>query len=105
MISPVNTKDQLIGRLVENRSKLINFGVIRLGIFGSFVRDEVRENSDVDFYVELESASKTFDNFVELSFFLNKITGRKVELITAQSLSKYIGPHILKEVEYVSLAA
>jgi predicted nucleotidyltransferase len=40
---------------------------------------------------------------MDLSFFLENLLGRKVELVTPQSLSKYIGPHILKEVENVSI--
>jgi uncharacterized protein len=46
---------------------------------------------------------KTFDNFINLAFFLEDILGRKVDLITKESLSPYIGPRILQEVEYVSL--
>jgi predicted nucleotidyltransferase len=38
-----------------------------------------------------------------LSFFLEELLGRNVELVTTQSLSKFIGPHILKEVQDVSL--
>lgn len=42
---------------------------------------------------------------MELAFYLQNLLGRKVEIVTPQSLSKYIGPYILKEVEYVTLAA
>ena len=40
---------------------------------------------------------------MDLSFFLEDILGRKVEIVTPESLSKFIGPHILKEVQHVSL--
>jgi predicted nucleotidyltransferase len=40
---------------------------------------------------------------MDLSFFLEDLLGRKVELVTPQSLSKFIGPYILKEVQDVSL--
>ena len=40
---------------------------------------------------------------MDLSFFLEDLFGRKIEMVTQQSLSKYIGPHILKEVENVGL--
>jgi hypothetical protein len=40
---------------------------------------------------------------MDLSFFLEELFGRKVEIVTPQSLSKFIGPHILKEVQHVSL--
>jgi uncharacterized protein len=39
---------------------------------------------------------------MDLSFFLEALLERKVELFTRQSLSKYIGPHILKEVQNIS---
>lgn len=47
----------------------------------------------------------TFDNFMEVSFLLEDLLGRKVELVTPESLSPYIGPHILREVESVDIAA
>ena len=72
-------------------------------MFGSFVRKTASENSDVDLLVDCEPQQKTFDNFMDLSFFLEKISGRKIELVTPQSINKYNGPHILKEVENVNL--
>ncbi len=61
--------------------------------------------SDVDIYVEFAPDAHTFDNFMEPSFFLEELLGRRVELVTPESLSPHIGPHILKEVERVPLAA
>jgi predicted nucleotidyltransferase len=79
--------------------------VSRIGLFGSFVRGEQRPDSDIDLLVEFEVGKKTFDNFMELSFFLEEVLQHKVELITVESLSPYLGPYILKEVEYAALAA
>jgi uncharacterized protein len=42
---------------------------------------------------------------MEVAFLLEKILGRKVELITPEAFSPYIGPHILKEVERVPIVA
>lgn len=105
MNSPVKNKQSLVNLILSNKERIRGFGVQRLGIFGSFVRNEARETSDVDFYVEFIPGKKKFDNFMELGFFLEELTGRKIELITPQSLSPYIGPHILKQVEYVPIAA
>jgi hypothetical protein len=69
------------------------------------VRGDQQPESDVDFLVEFKPEKKTFDNFMALSFFLDELLGRKVEIITKESLSPYIGPHILAEVECVRLAA
>jgi predicted nucleotidyltransferase len=42
---------------------------------------------------------------MKLSFMLEDVLQHRVELVTVESLSPYIGPHILKEVEYAALAA
>jgi predicted nucleotidyltransferase len=72
------------------------FHVKRIGLFGSFARGDERDASDVDIMVEFEEP--TFDNFMRLSFFLEDIFGRKVELVTPDSLSPYLAPHVNKEV-------
>ena len=77
----------------------------KLGLFGSFVREEQGVESDVDLLVEFEPGKKTFDNFIQLSFFLEDLFKRRVELVTSESLSPYIGPHIMNEVEYVTFIA
>jgi uncharacterized protein len=105
MEESVAGKEEILNKLHENRGKLQTLGVRRLGLFGSFVRGEQKSGSDIDLIVEFESGRKTFDNFMNLSFFLEDLFRRRVELITTESLSPYIGPHILKETEYVSLAA
>ncbi|MBN8701894.1 MAG: nucleotidyltransferase family protein [Bacteroidetes bacterium] len=102
---PVKTKQELIDRLLSNQEHITSYGVKRLGIFGSFVRDAAKETSDIDFYVDIAPEYKTLKNFIGLGDYLEQLTGRKIELVTPQSLSKYIGPYILKEVEYVPLAA
>ena len=105
MRSAINNKQELITIITENGVAICKYGVKRLGIFGSFVRDEVNTKSDVDFYVEFYPEQKNFDNFMDLAEFLENLVNRKIELVTPQSLSKFIGPYILKEVEYVTLAA
>ncbi|HEY85278.1 MAG TPA: nucleotidyltransferase family protein [Chloroflexi bacterium] len=98
----VQTKKDILSLITELHDKLEPFGVKKLGLFGSFARDEQNAESDIDFLVEFEPDQKTFDNFIHLSFFLEDTLKRHVELITPESLSPYIGPQILKEVEYVS---
>jgi predicted nucleotidyltransferase len=101
----INTKQDVLDVLYQNKSQLRALGVKRIGLFGSFVRGEQRPDSDIDFLVEFEPGRKTFDSFMELSFLLEKALKHQIELVTMASLSPYIGPHILKEVEYVLLAA
>jgi len=101
----VQTKEDIVKALRRNQSQIRSLGVKRLGLFGSFVRGEQRADSDVDMLVEFERGQKTFDHFIQLSFLLEDLLGRGVELVTPEALSPYIGPHILKEVEYVTVAA
>ncbi len=99
------TKDSLLKLLHEHRAEIRALGVKRLGLFGSFVRQQQRADSDVDVLVEFEPRRKTFDNFIALAFFLENLVGRRVEVVTSEALSPYIGPRILDEVEYVAVAA
>lgn len=101
----IRTKQDILKVLNQNYSFLISLGVKKIGIFGSFVRGEQNPESDIDLLVEFNPGQKTFDAFMELSFFLEEVLTHKVELVTIESLSPYIGPYILKEVEYAALAA
>ena len=101
----IQTKDEFVAALIENRVRIRSFGVRQLGLFGSFVRGPQTPSSDVDVLVEFEPGEKTFDHFIGLSFLLEDLLGRTVELVTPEALSPHIGPRILREVEYVPLAA
>jgi uncharacterized protein len=101
----IATKQDILNALHQSRSRLKAFGVRRIGLFGSYVRGEQQSESDIDLLVEFEPDKKTFDAFMELSFFLDDLLLHRVELVTIESLSPYVGPHILKEVEYAALAA
>lgn len=100
-----STKDDIINRIMGERERLLHFGVVNIGLFGSFVRGDQNSFSDVDILVEFSPDKHTFDNFMEVSFLLEDLLGRKVEVVTPEGLSPHIGPHILKEVERVSIAA
>ncbi len=97
----VQTKERLLSLLLARQDHIRALGVRRLGLFGSFVRGQQGRESDVDVLVEFELGHKTFKNFIHLAFFLEELFGRQVELVTPEALSPYIGPHILREVEYV----
>ncbi|MBM4274966.1 MAG: nucleotidyltransferase family protein [Deltaproteobacteria bacterium] len=101
----IRTKQDVLKILHQNRDRLKTLGVRKIGLFGSFVRGEQHPDSDIDLLVEFEAGQKTFDAFMELSFLLEEVFQRRIELVTVESLSPYIGPHILKEVEYAALAA
>jgi len=101
----IETKQDVLKILQQNQIRLKALGVSRIGLFGSFVRGEQHHDSDIDLLVEFEAGQKTFDAFMHLSFLLEEILQRRVELVTMESLSPHIGPYILKEVEYAAIAA
>ena len=98
----VDTKAQVFALLDKHREELEKLGVKRCGLFGSVLRGRHRQRSDIDILVEFKPGEKNFDNFMNLAFFLEDLFGRRVDLVTVESLSPYIGPHILREVEYTS---
>lgn len=105
MAAKARTKEDAIKRLKGASGHLASLGVVKIGLFGSFVRGKQTPASDIDILVDFDPNQHSFDNFMELSFFLEDLFGRKVELVTHESLSPHIGPRILREVENVSIAA
>jgi predicted nucleotidyltransferase len=103
-IQMVSTKAEVLQLLDKNKAKLTKFGVRKFSLFGSFLFDQVSDKSDVDLLVEFEPDQKTFTNFTNLVFFLEELLGRSVEIVTTESLSPYIGPHILREAEDVTIS-
>lgn len=103
--APPQTKKDIISTIQANQEKIKAFGVKKLGLFGSFVREQQRSDSDIDLLVEFFPEHKSFDNFIHLSFFLEELLQQPVELVTTESLSPYLGPYIINEVEDVPLTA
>jgi predicted nucleotidyltransferase len=86
----------IMGLLRENEKVLKKYKVKRIGLFGSYVRGEQDKKSDIDLMVKLEKPS--FDNFMDLAFYLEDLFGKKVDLVTEGSLSPHIEPYVKKEV-------
>ncbi len=92
-------------RLFSSGPEIRALGVQRLALFGSVARGEARRDSDVDLLVQFLPGAKTYDRFLALSELLEARLGRRVELVTVEALSPFIGPHILAEAENVFGAA
>lgn len=105
MTVPARNRMDVVERLRSAEAEIRRVGVRRLALFGSFARDEARSDSDVDLYVEFVSGRKSFDGFVKLADDLEALLGRRVELVTPEALSPFIGPHILAEAQDVLRAA
>jgi predicted nucleotidyltransferase len=102
---PVETKTEILVRLQGIEPELRALSVRRIGLFGSFVKGRQSADSDVDLLLEFEPGEKSFDHFMSISFLLEETVQRPVELVTIESLSPYLGPHILKETEDLLAAA
>ena len=88
--------------LKSNKNRLKKFGIRNVGLFGSYGRNEQTDKSDIDLLIDFEPEEENFDNLMAVYDFFEKIfKNEKVEVVTMNGLSPYIGPSILKEVQYV----
>lgn len=71
--------------------------VLKAYIFGSVIRNEDDEKSDIDILVELDYSQSIGLEFVEMKLDLEKILNRKVDLLSSNAISKYIRPFIDKD--------
>ena len=76
------------------------YGVKRIGVFGSYSRNEQRADSDIDILVEFERPVGLI-TFVRLQEYLEGLLGVKVDLVTRNALKKRLKERILREVKYV----
>ncbi len=76
------------------------YGVLRLGLFGSYVREMQRKNSDIDILVAFGREIDLFE-FLDLREYLESRLHTKVDLVMESALKPAIGTRILSEVEYV----
>ena len=86
-------------KVIINSHKWIlkkRFKVKSISIFGSYLRDEQNEKSDIDLLVEFSTTIDLFE-FIRLENFLSQILGRKVDLVMKDTLKPRIKDRILKE--------
>jgi uncharacterized protein len=69
-----------------------NQPVLKAYLFGSYVRGEENENSDIDLLVELDYSQPIGLEFIQMQIDLQQLLSKKVDLISARGLSKYIKP-------------
>lgn len=94
-------KSDILYILKVNKPELNKFGVTKIGLFGSYIHKEERPQSDIDILIDFDSKSENFINFMNTCNFLETLfQGKRIDIVTINGLSPYIGPHILKDVEY-----
>ena len=104
------TKQKLLSSLPEIKSILKKhehilkekYAVLEIGIFGSYVKDKARKDSDLDILVDFQDdADMSLLEFIELENYLTDLLGIKVDLVMKDALKPRIGKHILNEVAYL----
>ena len=101
----VTSRNEIFSILDEMKDILKSMGVKRIGLFGSFVRNESKSGSDVDVIVSFLPGYKNYDTFFKLAELLEENFGRKVEIITEESISPHFKVEIEKDVNYYEVAA
>jgi hypothetical protein len=93
------TRRDILDTLTRHTERLQQMGVRSLGLFGSYGRGTAAPDSDMDFLVLLERSS--FDDYMELKFFLEDLFGCSIDLVMEQAIKPRLRPTILAEVVYV----
>jgi hypothetical protein len=86
--------------LEKNAEQLKKYGVKQIGLFGSFATGRNTNNSDIDILVEFKAGEKTFDNYMDLKFFLEDKLKRKVDLVIKKNIKPELKKEILSSVKY-----
>jgi len=95
--------DEIRRLILNNRQKIRQYGVNRIGFFGSIMRGEQRKDSDIDLLVFFDEGKLSFDSYMDLNFYLEDLLHTKVDLLTPEQISPHIMPYIQKEIRYESL--
>lgn len=105
MQAPVVNCEQSVQRIAACEQEVRALGVTRLALFGSVLRGQARQQSDVDLLVQFAPGAKSYSRFLALSELLEAQLGRPAELVTVEALSPFVGPRILAEAQDVLRAA
>jgi predicted nucleotidyltransferase len=73
------------------------YGATRLRVFGSVARGDAKPNSDIDFLVDLPRGYDLFTQRLALQDDLERLLGRKVDLVPSHELNRHIAPYVLRE--------
>ncbi len=91
-----------IKRALKSNKKLLKqeYGVKEIGIFGSFAKGESKRKSDIDVLVEFDNVPDLF-KFIELERKLQKLLGKKVDLVRKQAIREEFKEGILRELKII----
>jgi predicted nucleotidyltransferase len=87
-------REEAIAKLREHEAELGQLGVERLYLFGSTVRGEAREDSDVDLFFDYERGKLGLFELMDVKEHASRILGRKADIMTRDSLHKVVRARI-----------
>jgi predicted nucleotidyltransferase len=94
------TKNEILTFLRDKKEFLVeNYGVISIGLFGSYARDEAREDSDIDIAVEIKRENK-FMNFFNLKYYLEDNLHKRIDMGIESALKPVAKEYIAKDIIY-----
>ncbi len=94
-------KEEIIEFLRAHKSYIEqHFGVLRIGLFGSYVRGDAREDSDIDIAVEMLDEN-IFRNFFRLERYLKEHLKKEIDLGIEGAIKPYARQSVMKEIIYV----
>lgn len=94
------TRNDILIKLKDLKPILYqDYSVKQIGLFGSFSDDSFTDDSDIDILVEFEKPIGW--KYFSLEIYLEKIFGRKIDLVTKNALKEQIKDRILNQVKYV----
>ena len=96
-------KEKIFKLLQDNMRTIKQFGVSNIGLFGSYIQSQDNKASDIDILIHFQKGKKSFDNYMDLKFFLEELLeGHKVDLVIDDSLKPALKERILESVEYAT---
>jgi hypothetical protein len=98
----MTSKEYILKTLKISKPELSKFGIKNVGLFGSYARNEQSAKSDIDILIDFDPDMENYDNYMAVyDIFESIFKNEKIEIVTKNGLSPYIGPKILNEVMYV----
>jgi len=96
-------KREAVIEILRDHKKVLQqkYGVIKIGVFGSYARNQQRADSDIDIAIEIIKEKKNLHNFLSIKRELERILGKKVDLGIESTLKPIIKEYVSKEIIYV----
>ncbi len=97
----MKTKNEILKILKRLKEKIKRrYKLKEIGVFGSYIKEEQKETSDIDILVDFKDGADLFD-LIGLALFLEEKLNRKIDIVPKKALREEIRETVLKEVAYL----